>query len=104
MKQYIRILIVAIALMSGYCGHISYASEPKGVEQIENRQSQIKVTDGGLELTALDGDRTVRFEIYTITGRLVKSLDLRHATENVDLPSGCYIVRTPGRSQKVDVK
>ncbi len=43
------------------------------------------------------------FQIYSITGRLEKSFTLRDASQTVDLPQGCYIVRCEKWSKKVIV-
>lgn len=80
------------------------ATAVERIERTDATQPQVKVTDGALELTAPDPDATIRFEIYSITGQLVKAVELRAGTERLELPQGCYIVRTPGRSQKIVVK
>ena len=103
MTQYIRKIFVAVMLVAGAsAGMQSFASER--IEHIDTAGPQIRVADGALELTAPDNAAT-RFEIYSITGQLVKAVELQAArAERIELPQGCYIVRTPGRSQKIVVK
>lgn len=102
MIQYIRKIFVALLLAAAPAAAFQAAASER-IEQPEANQSIIKVTPGGeLELTALNS--TTRFDIYTITGQLVKTLELRNETERVQLPSGCYIVRTQDRSQKIVIR
>lgn len=102
MTQYIRKIFVAL-LLAGMPVAAFQAAASERIEQSEANQPIIKVTPGGeLELTALNS--TIRFDIYTITGQLVKSVELCNETERVQLPSGCYIVRIPGRSQKIVIR
>lgn len=44
---------------------------------------------------------TYHFNIYSITGRLEKSVALRDGSQHIDLPQGCYIVRCEKWSKKV---
>lgn len=57
--------------------------------------------DGGLLLTA---SLPTAFEVYSITGQLVKRVEVEAGSEKVELPNGCYIVRCPRWSKKVIVK
>lgn len=102
MTQFLRNIFVTAAVVLGLC----CATSALASERVETAIAQIptvKVADGSLELTAPDGI-AVNFDIYSITGQRVKSIELNGETIQVELPQGCYIVRTPGRSVKVVVR
>lgn len=102
MTQYFRNIFVASAIFTGF-GIAPAASASEKTEVAQIQIPKVTVADGRLELTAPDG-MSVRFDIYSITGQLIKSLDLQSETALVELPQGCYIVHTPGRSVKILVK
>lgn len=103
MKQYIRIFIVALACAAGMAG----AGQAFATERIEATEpaARVAVVPGvGLEFTNLDPQAAEQFEVYSITGKLVKSVTVGSEAVTVQLPSGCYIVRTASWSKKVVVK
>ena len=51
----------------------------------------MKAVPQGIELTVTDGE-THHFYIYSITGQMVKSMDVVESV-TVDLPQGYYIVK-----------
>lgn len=73
------------------------------IESVESSRAQVRPSVGQLELTVTEGD-AVRFEIYSITGQQVKSLEVKEGSATVELPSGCYVVRCQFWSKKVVVK
>lgn len=102
MKQYIRTFFVAAASVIAFCGgHDAVAAER--IETVDSVQAKVTVTESGVELSAC-GDSAMRFEIYSITGKLVKTVDVSNEPVEVLLPNGCYIVRTSLWSKKVVVK
>ena len=84
------------------CGSAS-ASYIFAAEQVDNltQTATAKPVRGGIEVTSTD---QTRFEIYSITGQQIKSVTVNTESQTIELPSGCYIVRTPGWSKKVIVK
>lgn len=64
---------------------------------------QVKVLHGGLELVVTDDSRET-FMIYSITGQLVKSVEVERESRHVELPQGCYIVKCSKWAKKVVVK
>lgn len=94
-------LMVVAGLMAS--GSVMQAVATERIEAVENSRAQVRPSAGQLELTVTDGD-AVRFEIYSITGQQVKSLEVKDGSITVDLPSGCYVVRCQYWSKKVVVK
>lgn len=102
MKQYIRTFFVAAASVIAFCGgHDAMAAER--IEIVDSVQAKVTVTESGVELSVC-GDSAMRFEIYSITGKMVKTVDVSDEPVEVLLPNGCYIVRTSLWSKKVVVK
>lgn len=102
MMKYIRIFFVATALCVAFVAGGGLNASPR-IEQADSKLPQVKIIGSQLELTAPDGE-TVKFEIYSITGQLVKTIELRGQSERLDLPQGCYIVRAPGCTKKIVLK
>lgn len=100
--KYIRIIFVATILSLGLVTGMRVSASPR-IEHTDSRLPQVNIIGGQLELTAPDG-QTVKFEIYSITGQLVKTVELQGQSERLDLPQGCYIVRAPGCTKKIVLK
>lgn len=62
----------------------------------------VRPVSGGIELTA-PGDAPCHFTIYSITGQMVKSVEISGSAV-VDLPRGCYIIKCASWSKKLVVK
>lgn len=64
----------------------------------------LKATEGGIELKASNADRCV-FAVYSITGQLVKTVEVAAASsQTVPLSGGCYIVRCSAWAKKIVVR
>ncbi|KPE49957.1 T9SS type A sorting domain-containing protein [Chryseobacterium indologenes] len=58
-------------------------------------------TDGPV---SVETEKDVKAEIYSMEGKLMKSMDIKKGTQNIDLsefPGGTYIIKTPSGSSKV---
>ncbi len=98
MKRIIRISLLVLAAAFAAPGFSAIADDRIETVAAESRAQSV---EGGISLSAAG---RVNFEIYSITGQKVKSLAVEDSTVKVDLPKGCYIVRTAGWSKKVVVK
>ncbi len=96
-KRYLSTLVIALALACGSVGAVASEARP-----VVEAQVTVRAGSGYLEL-ANPGDATKRFYVYSITGQLVKSVDVQ-GTMVVELPQGCYIVKCGSFSRKVVVK
>lgn len=72
-------------------------------QQIEAESASLRVVRGHIELTAQQG-HTYTFQIYSITGQLVKSVTVTSGTETIALPQGYYIVKCSEWSKKAVVR
>ena len=79
-------------------------SASNGTQWSLNQQDAPKLTvaQGNLTITA-QPDCQPTFEIYSITGQLVKRIRLNDGYASIDLHSGCYIVRYGKWSKKIVV-
>lgn len=99
MKRILRIAFVVLcAVITSATGSYVFAAER--IETVANDAKAIPVR-GGVELSASE---QTRFEIYSITGQQVKSVTINGESQTIELPKGCYIVRSPQWSKKVIVK
>lgn len=90
-------MIIALCTACGGLGVVASEARPSIECQVA-----VRAGSGYLEL-ANPGDAVRRFHIYSITGQLVKSVDVQ-GTAVVELPQGCYIVKCDSWSRKVVVK
>lgn len=83
-----------------------YADSPRSELASSQSSLSVKSTSGALILSVgHDNDTSARFLIYSITGQMVKSVDVAAGTDvTVELPSGYYIVKTSQWSKRVIVK
>lgn len=82
------------------------ASVPDGITQEIRKTSGAGVTveSGAVRLSVSSG-RQERFLIYSITGQLIKTVDVAPGgEERVDLRCGCYIIKCSFWSKKVMVR
>lgn len=63
---------------------------------------KVAVSNGSIVITA-PAEANYVFDIYSITGQLVKRVKLTDGTATVELPQGCYIVKCERWSKKVVV-
>lgn len=78
------------------------AQEP-GITATASAEPTIKINSGNLEISVPD-DTIYNFNIYSITGQLVKTLKLSDGTASVELPRGCYIVKCEKWSKKIVIR
>ena len=100
MKRKIRILAMALVGVIASTS-ATWAVAADRIEQTQAAAVRVSASSSGVQLTAHE---STRFDIYSITGQLIKSLEVKLETVTVELPTGCYIVRCPQGSQKVVVR
>lgn len=101
MNRLLSILLLSFALLSPALA----TAEPVHAQEIEHIDQQPVVTsgNGSMTLTCPGDGHTYTFNIYSITGQLVKRVQFSQGSMSVDLPSGCYIVKCERWSKKVIV-
>lgn len=71
--------------------------------EIAETTPELRVVHGGIEISN-PYDIARFFYIYSITGQMVKSLEVTDGTVTVNLPQGCYIVKCDKWSKKIIVR
>lgn len=102
MKRLLYIFTLCVALAVGSVG-VRVFAEPR-VEQVSSEETTVYGGKGTIAMVAGDSDAT--FNIYSITGQLIKSVRVSAGTKvTIEVPKGFYIVKCSGRwSRKVVVK
>ncbi len=102
MKRLLYIFTLCIALAVGSVSVNAFAT-PR-VEQVSSEETTVVGGKGTIAMVAGESDAT--FNIYSITGQLIKTVRVSAGTKvTIDVPKGFYIVKCAGRwSRKVVVK
>ncbi|MDE6048975.1 MAG: T9SS type A sorting domain-containing protein [Paramuribaculum sp.] len=106
MKKYIlNILAVLCVSASSICADAMPSQDQAfATERLENETATVSPVSTGISLS-VKADKTERFYIFSITGQLVKTVDVEAGSvQSVELPRGCYIVKCSYWSKKVMVK
>lgn len=93
------LFIVAISPAGQWCAGARTVSEAKVMDSVP----VVSVEKGYIELTVPDGE-VVKFEVFSITGQLVKSVTVKSSTVKVDLPKGFYIIKCDNWTKRVMIK
>lgn len=104
MNRLIAKILIALALAAG--GSMSLMAQVERdatIQQLNAENASLRVVRGHIELTAQQG-HTYTFQIYSITGQLVKSVTVTSSTEVISLPQGYYIVKCSEWSKKAVVR
>lgn len=103
MKKILLILAMALALTASGVGAMAMPAPAQGVESsLPAGGPSVKALNGGVELSVPDGVET--FVFYSITGQVIKQVQVSAGIVTVDLPRGCYIIKCSRWSKKVVVK
>ncbi len=102
MKRLLYILTLCVALAFASVSVMTYAA-PR-IEQVSSDETVVVGGKGTIAMVAGDSDAT--FNIFSITGQLIKSVRVTAGTKaTIDVPKGFYIVKCVGKwSRKVVVK
>ncbi|MCM1349397.1 MAG: T9SS type A sorting domain-containing protein [Firmicutes bacterium] len=101
MKKKIGILLL---LAAAFQAPVAMWAEPAPQQWVANQADAPKVTVGQGSLTITSSaDVEKVFEVYSITGQLVKRIKLSNGSATIDLHRGCYIVKCEKWSKKVVV-
>ena len=98
MKRILLTAAILAASMSPMLQPVAIAAP--AVAAIHTDSPRAVVSQGSVTITAQQ-DCDAVFEIYSITGQLVKRFKLSAGTATIELHKGCYIVRCEGWSKKI---
>lgn len=102
MKRLLYILTLCVALAVGAVS-APITATPR-IEQVSSDETTVMGGKGTIAMVA--GESDVTFNIFSITGQLIKSVRVNAGTKvTIDVPKGFYIVKCVGKwSRKVVVK
>lgn len=110
MKKFLLVigLIVGVAVTAAAATGRG-ARLPEGAQAgiaVEQPRASARPVAGGIELTVTpEAEGPERFMVYSITGQMVKALDVAPGESlRLELPEGYYIVKTAGWSKRLVVK
>lgn len=105
MKKILLILTMTLGLMgASVCAVGMPAAQSDVASSLAAPQPTVRSIHGEIEL-GNPLETTISFAVYSITGQLVKNVDVAAGTTvNIDLPTGCYIVKCAKWSKKIIVK
>ena len=102
MKRLLYIFTLCVALSVGSVS-VNVFAAPR-VEQVSSDETTVYGGKGTIAMVAGESDAT--FNIYSITGQLIKTVRVTAGTKvTIEVPKGFYIVKCAGKwSRKVVVK
>jgi hypothetical protein len=102
MRRLLYIFTLCVALSVGSVS-VNVFAAPR-VEQVSSDETTVVGGKGTIAMVAGDSDAT--FNIFSITGQLIKTVRVNAGTKvTIDVPKGFYIVKCAGKwSRKVVVK
>lgn len=92
MKRFLTIALLILSLALPYSGAIS-AAPTSHRQEIAITEPTLSTRRGAIEIACPADGRTYTFQIYAITGQLLKRVQISEATMTIELPQGCYIVK-----------
>ncbi len=99
MRKILSPVILSLAA-TAFTGQWLANAKPAVEIRIADRAPSVTVDKGYIELTAPESE-TVKFEIFSITGQLIKSVTVKSSTVKVDLPKGFYIIKCDSWTKRV---
>lgn len=99
------VVILMFSLSCSLALNMSAAAVGEETKSIETVVSGVSVYSGnGLIVLNNNSEEAVTFNIYSITGQIIKSVTIQNGNSNIDLPKGFYIVKCNQWSKRVIVK
>ncbi len=101
----LRLFSIAIVLSMASGVHTAFAADDKVVIEsniVEEKGPTVTVSGTHIDMWS---DKAITFEIYSITGQLIKSVNVPASTHvKIELPKGFYIVKCESWTRRVMVK
>lgn len=92
MNRFLTILLLALASVLPFGETLAAANAPRQ-EQLASSEPTLSTRRGAIEISCPADGRTYTFQIYAITGQLLKRVQITDSSLTIELPQGCYIVK-----------
>lgn len=99
MRRIISTVILFFAV-AAFNGQWLANARPAVENKVADRGPAVSVDKGFIELSAPEAE-AVKFEIFSITGQLIKSVTVKGTPVKVDLPKGFYIIKCDSWTKRV---
>lgn len=96
----LAILVLSTAVLPGITA--SAIQSPVRHEAV-SQEPTISSRRGAIEIACPVNGRCYTFQIYAITGQLIKRIQLTDTATTIEIPQGCYIVKCESWVKKVIV-
>lgn len=104
MKKLVLIIFLSLCASAGVISYEAQASDVAREVVVQDTSGPgLRVTGSSLDLMCGDSVN-VKFEIFSITGQLVKAVTVASGTARVELPKGFYIVKCENWTRRVMLK
>lgn len=91
MNRFLSILLIAIAAVLPF-GETAFAAQAPR-QELASSEPTLSTRRGAIEISCPADGRTYTFQIYAITGQLLKRVQITDSSMTIELPQGCYIVK-----------
>lgn len=107
LKYLLIIFSFIITYLPGYTnnGEHNYELSDSFYDEIIDEPETPKIIpyEGGIEISIAENQK-MSFLIFSITGQLIKKIEIIGKANRIDLPKGCYIVKSGKWSKKMVVR
>lgn len=99
MKRFLCIIVLFAVLSVAQSSYAIAADSPR--QEIVVNEPTVVSRPGAIEFSCTADGRTYTFYVYSITGQLVKRLQLCESNATVEIAKGCYIIKCEAWTKKV---
>lgn len=103
MRKFLALIILVLTFVA-LPGVTSMATPSTMRQEVAISEPIVTSHRGAIEISCPVNGRSYTFQIYAITGQLLKKVQLTDTTTTIAIPQGCYIVKCESWVKKVIVK
>lgn len=103
MRKFLALIILVLTFVA-LPGVTSMATPSTMRQEVAISEPMVTSHRGAIEISCPVNGRSYTFQIYAITGQLLKKVQLTDTTTTIVIPQGCYIVKCESWVKKVIVK
>lgn len=104
MKRFLALILLAVALVALPGVGVAVATAPDSLRQeVAISEPMVSSQRGVIQISCPVNGKAYTFQIYAITGQLLKKVQLTDTSTTIAIPQGCYIVKCECWVKKVIV-
>lgn len=100
-KSFLAIAAFMVCAIAPIAETMRAADAPR--QEVALNEPAISGRRGAIDISCPSNGKAYTFQIYSITGQLIKRVQLTDSATSVDVPQGCYIVKCEAWVKKVIV-